>query len=544
LRVGIKTLFNAAQSRRAVALSALRLKISLAKQPMENKRYKVLLVEDDRLDQMAFKRLVKEENLPYDYTIAGSTKQAKQILSTEKFDVIFIDYLLGDGTAFDILDSIAGIPSVFATGTGSEELAVKAMKSGASDYLIKDPARNYLKVLPEVVENSIRHKKAEEELKKYQEKLVELVNERTEELAEEKELLAVTLSSMADAVVAVDADDRIMLLNKAAEQITDWQFQQAKGKPVDGVIKICNEQTAQPIESPIDKVRESRKLETGTDHDILISRSGRQYPVSATAAPIRKNDGNMTGIVMVFRDVSQQREIDGMKSDFISSVSHELRTPLTSIKAYAETMLYDKNMTEQTRFEFLQIINEESDRLTNLINGILEISKIESGTIEIVRSRVRAADVLKRGAEELRHVAEKKHITFNCDIDENIPELLGDENKIHSMFTNLITNAIKFTPENGVITVSAKMRGEELVIKVSDTGLGIPQNDLNKIFGRFYRVHRPGKQIQGTGLGLAIVREIVIRHDGRIDVESELDKGSTFTVYLPVFLQTPSVATK
>jgi PAS domain S-box-containing protein len=525
-------------------LSTLRLKFPVAKQLMENKRYKVLLVEDDRLDQMAFKRLVKEENLTYDYTIAGSTRQAKQILSSEKFDVIFIDYLLGDGTAFDILDSIKGVPSVFATGTGSEELAVKAMKAGASDYLIKDPARNYLKVLPEVIENSIRHKRAEEELKKYQEKLVELVNERTEELAEEKELLAVTLSSMADAVVAVDADDRIMLLNKAAEQITGWQFLQAKGKPVDAVIKICNMQTGQLIESPIDKVRESRKFETGTDLDILISRSGSQYPVSATAAPIRKNDGSMTGIVMVFRDVSQQREIDRMKSDFISSVSHELRTPLTSIKAYAETMLYDKNMTEQTRFEFLQIINEESDRLTNLINGILEISKIESGTIEIVRSRVRAVDVLKRGADELRHVAEKKHITFNCDIDDNLPELLGDENKIHSMFTNLITNAIKFTPENGVITVSAKVQGEELVIKVSDTGLGIPQNDLNKIFGRFYRVHRPGKQIQGTGLGLAIVREIVLRHDGRIDVESEIEKGSTFTVYLPVSLQTPSVAPK
>jgi PAS domain S-box-containing protein len=510
---------------------------------MENKRYKILLVEDDRLDQMAFKRLVKEENLPYDYTIAGSARQAKHILNSEKFDIIFIDYLLGDGTAFDILDSIAGTPSVFATGTGSEELAVKAMKAGASDYLIKDPNRNYLKVLPEVVENAIRHKKAEEELKKYQEKLVELVNERTEELAEEKELLAVTLSSMADAVVAVDADNRIMLLNKAAEQITGWQFREAKGRPVDEVIKICNEQTRQSAESPIDKVLESRKLETGTEHDILISRLGRECPVSATAAPIRKNDGNMTGIVMVFRDVSQQREIDRMKSDFISSVSHELRTPLTSIKAYAETMLCDKNMTADTQQEFLKIIDEESDRLTNLINGILEISKIESGTIEIVRTRVKAADVLKRGAEELRHVAEKKHITLKCDIDDNLPEFLGDENKIRSMITNLVTNAIKFTPENGAITVSAKMCNDELVVKVSDTGMGIPKDDLNKIFGRFYRVHRPGQQIQGTGLGLAIVREIVLRHDGRIDVESEINKGSTFTVYLPVSPQTAAAKT-
>ncbi|HEY5504217.1 MAG TPA: response regulator, partial [Sedimentisphaerales bacterium] len=193
---------------------------------MEDKRYRILLVEDDRLDQMAFKRLVKEECLPYDYTIAGSVAQATEILGGEKFDLVFVDYLLGDGTAFDILESIVDTPAVFATGTGSEELAVKAMKSGASDYLIKDPSGNYLKVLPEIIKNAIRHKKAEDELKQYHDKLVELVKERTEQLAEEKEVLAVTLSSMGDAVVAVDAQNRITLFNKTAEQLTGWRFEE------------------------------------------------------------------------------------------------------------------------------------------------------------------------------------------------------------------------------------------------------------------------------------------------------------------------------
>lgn len=496
------------------------------------------MVEDDHLDQMAFKRTVKEENLPYDYTIAGSVAQAREILGGQKFDLVFVDYLLGDGTAFDILDSIVNTPAVFTTGTGSEELAVKAMKAGASDYLIKDPARNYLKVLPEVVKNTIRHKKAEDELKKYHEKLIELVKERTEELGEEKELLAVTLSSMGDAVVAVDADNRIMLFNKAAELITGWKFEEVRGRSVDDTIRIINEQTRQLAISPIDRVLESRKIESGTEHDVLITRIGRNCPVSATAAPIRRNDGTMAGIVMVFRDVSQQREIDRMKSDFISSVSHELRTPLTSIKAYAETMLYDQNMTEETRKEFLLIINEESDRLTDLINGILEISRIESGTIEIVRKPVNVTTVISRAVVDLEPLAGKKKIKLQTDISNTLPELLGDENKIHSMLTNLVNNAIKFTPDEGRITVSAKLINDDLVIKVADNGMGIPREDLTKIFGRFYRVHRPGKQIQGTGLGLAIVKEIVIRHDGRIDVESEVDKGSTFTVYLPIAAQT------
>lgn len=511
---------------------------------MDEKRYRILLVEDDRLDQMAFKRMVKEQNLPYDYTIAGSVAQAGQILGGEKFDLIFVDYLLGDGTAFDILDSIVDTPAVFATGTGSEELAVKAMKSGASDYLIKDPARNYLKVLPEIVKNAIRHKKDKDELKQYHEKLVELVKERTEQLAQEKELLAVTLSSMGDAVIAVDAENRISLFNKAAEQLTGWRFEDVNHKPVDEIIRIINEQTKKPADSPIDRVLESREIESSTGNDALIARTGCECPIAATAAPIRKNDGTMTGIVMVLRDVSQQREIDRMKSDFISSVSHELRTPLTSIKAYAETMLDDPDMAQQTRQEFLQIINEESDRLTNLINGILDISKIEAGTIEIIRKPVNIALVAKRAAESIEHVASKKKIRLQTDIAQHLPELLGDENKIFSMITNLINNAVKFTTENGTVSVSAKFVNNELVVKVSDTGMGIPKNDLTKIFSRFYRVHRPGKQIQGTGLGLAIVREIVIKHDGRIDVESELEKGSTFTVYLPVVKQPVPAPTK
>ncbi len=507
---------------------------------MGNARCKILIVEDDRLDQMAFKRLVKEENLPYDYIIAGSVAQARQIIGGEKFDLVFVDYLLGDGTAFDILDSIVDTPAVFTTGTGSEELAVKAMKSGASDYLIKDPARNYLKVLPQVVKNAIRHKKAEDELKRYHEKLVELVKERTEQLAEEKELLSVTLSSMVDAVIAVDAENRVMLFNKAAEQLTDWRFEEARGKSVDEIIHIINDKTKQPQDSPIDKVLESRRIESGTGHDVLVNRLGRECSVLATAAPIRRNDGTMTGIVMVLHNISQQREIDRMKSDFISSVSHELRTPLTSIKAYTETMLNDNNMSDETKREFLGIINEESDRLTNLINGILEISRIESGTIEIVRKPVNMVSLVSQAVADLEHLAGKKNVKLQTDISDRLPELIGDENKIQSMVTNLVNNAIKFTPKNGCIKVSAQLSPDAsgLIIKVSDNGMGIPREDLPKIFGRFYRVHRPGKEIQGTGLGLAIVKEIVIRHDGRIEVESEIDKGSTFTVYLPITPQT------
>ena len=475
---------------------------------MEEPRYKVLLIEDDRIAQMAFERFVRDENLPYDYTIAGSVSEANSILSTNKFDIVIVDYLLGDGTAFDVFDSIKDTPIIFATGAGNEEIAVKAMKAGAYDYLIKDPVRRHLKVLPEVMKNAITHKKVEQELKKYHDNLEELVRERTEQLAQEKELLSVTLSSMGDGVVAVDAEKRIMLLNEAAEHLTGWKFEEVTGKAIHKIFRIINESSKEAAENPVDKTLKSGKIETTSERDALISRNGSECPISATAAPIRKNDGTMVGIVMVFRDVSQEREIDRMKTDFVSSVSHELRTPLTSIKAYTATILRDPSMSEQTKHEFLNTINEESNRLARLIGDLLEVSRLDSGVVGITQEAGDIAGVIKQVLSDIEPLADKKNIQLKTDIADELGKLQGDDSRIQSVVTNLVDNAIKFTPERGRVSVSARQQGENLVIRVSDTGIGIPQEALPKIFDRFYRVYRPGKQIQGTGLGLAIVDKI------------------------------------
>jgi PAS domain S-box-containing protein len=503
-----------------------------------NSRCRILLVEDDKIDQAAFERLVKQQGLSYDYTIAGSFAQAKSILTSDKFDVAVVDYLLGDGTAFDVLQLTDDSPVIFATGGGDEEIAVKAMKAGAYDYIIKDVQRNYLKILPQVVEKALAHKKTTDALKQYHNNLEVLVKERTEQLEEEKELLAVTLCSMSDGVIAVDVQKRIILFNKVAENLTKWKYHEVQGKMVDEIFHLIDEKTKHTVESPIDKVLSSGQTETGSDRDALIARDGRECPISATAAPIRKNDGTMVGIVMVLRDVSSEREIDRMKTDFISSVTHELRTPLTAIKAYITTILRDHDMTEQTKHEFLTVIDEESDLLKNLIEAILEVSRIESGTVKFSREPVDITAVIEQVLSAVRQLADTKGIQLKVDIADSLGVLQGDEGKIQSMVMNLVGNAIKFTLENGRVTISARRAGCELVINVSDTGLGIPKEALPKIFDRFYRVHRPGKQIKGTGLGLAIVKEIVNMHGGRIEVESELDKGSSFTVFLPLNTQT------
>jgi len=223
-----------------------------------------------------------------------------------------------------------------------------------------------------------------------------------------------------------------------------------------------------------------------------------------------------------------------MKTDFTSSVSHELRTPLTSIKAYTATILRDPNMSEETRRQFLTIIDEESNRLAALIEDLLEVSRIETGTTKMKQKTVDVAAVIEKVLINLTPLAHKKNIELRKYIGDELPTLQGDEGKIESVVTNLIDNAIKFTPEHGNITICAEEANGEMVIRVTDTGMGIPRKSLSKIFDRFYRVPRPGKEIQGTGLGLSIVNKIVSMHNGRIEVESEVDKGTTFVVYLPL----------
>lgn len=510
---------------------------------MKNKKYKILLIEDDELDQLAFKRLVDKEKLPYDYKIAASVAQAQQILSENQFDIVIVDYLLGDGTAFDIFKFITDTPAIFATGAGTEELAIKAMKSHAYDYLIKDHERNYLKVLPTVIKNAVSHKETERQLKKYHENLEILVKERTEQLATEKELLSITLSSMGDGVVAVDADKNITLFNKVAENLTGYEYQDVEGKPLDEIFRIFDEQTKKSAVNPVDKALRSGNIESGTDQDCLLAKDANSRPVAATAAPIRNNDGSMIGAVLVFRDVSREREIDRMKTNFVSSISHELRTPLTSIKAYTATILRDPRMPKNIRNEFLKVIDEESDRLTKLIENLLEVSKIEAGAEEIEKQNVDVSAVINHAISTLQPLADEKYIRLNYEPDDELLTVPADHSKICSVVTNLINNAIKFTPQYGRVTVQIERKDYDLVIRVSDNGVGIPKEALPRIFDRFYRVYRPGEQIQGTGLGLAIVKKIVAMHNGRIEVESKESKGSTFTVYLPIVTQSTSPVT-
>lgn len=228
------------------------------------------------------------------------------------------------------------------------------------------------------------------------------------------------------------------------------------------------------------------------------------------------------------------RETMELKAQFISTVSHELRTPLTAIREGISIVMDGiAGKLKPKQREFLELSKRNVDRLSMLINDVLDFQKLESGRMKFDLSLNDVAKTIREAADTMKLFADKHKVKMSVNIAPDIGQAMFDHNRIIQVLTNLLSNAIKFTPECGSVTLDAARQNDEIIIAVADTGMGIPKDDLPKVFERFYRVKRPGKEIQGTGLGLPIVAQIITEHCGRILADSEIGKGTTFTIYLP-----------
>jgi signal transduction histidine kinase/response regulator of citrate/malate metabolism len=503
---------------------------------MENTKYKVLLLEDDKIDQMAFKRLVENEGLPYDYTIAASVAEARSILGSEKLDIVIADYLLGDGTAFDILHLVKNTPVIFVTGVGKEEIATEAWKSGAYDYLIKDHTRNYLKALPITVKNAIKHGEMEEILERKQKNLEAIFD-------------AVPVG-----MLLVDENMIVERVNDAIRQMVRAEYSQIINQRVGSALRCVNSTYNEKgcgyspacekclLRKTIKGVLDSQQAVHGVEFQPTLKADNKEVmPWLCISAEPVVIDGQKH-VVIAVDDITDRKlaeeklkETMEIKSQFISTVSHELRTPLANMKEGIAVVLDgEAGEINNEQRNFLDIAKRNVDRLAMLINDVLDFQKLETGKMRLNIQDNDINEIVEEVHKAMALSAKKKGVDFTLELEDNLPKAGFDRDKIIQLLTNLIGNAIKFTPKKGQVSVAVRCRSEELVIRVSDTGMGIPKEALPKIFGRFYRVHRPGEQIQGTGLGLAIVKGIVMMHDGRIDVESEVNRGTTFTVFLPL----------
>lgn len=336
--------------------------------------------------------------------------------------------------------------------------------------------------------------------------------------SQERNRLMAALNSSIDAVVAVDGGGRIVFANVAAERLFFRSQQELVTNPFVWVM---------PNEQVMEALRASR--EEGRRESRLIERPNRQY-LQVITTPIV--GGGDWAALAVFHDLTEVKRVEQVRRDFVANVSHELRTPLASIKSVIDTLeggaLDDRAMA----LEFLARADAEVERLVQLVEELLELSRIESGEVPLARKMVEMGAVLARAVERMEPLADKKGLSLTLEAAPSLPPILGDAQRLEQAAVNLIHNAIKFTSAGGSVRVSAALKNGAVTVEVSDSGVGIAPENLPRIFERFYKADR-ARGGGGTGLGLAVVKHTVEAHGGTISVESEPGRGSTFAFSLP-----------
>jgi len=347
------------------------------------------------------------------------------------------------------------------------------------------------------------------------------------EISENQQRLAGVLTNMASGVIFVSENRRIMLVNPAVERLLGMN-----GKDLIGKLHIEAGKSfglSQYIDRCID-TREKFREEVHIYYP-------EERVLDASFVPYINYRGEAKGVVTVLHDITDIRRLEKIRSEFVANVSHELRTPITSIKGFTETLLDGAMYDEETCRNFLQIIAEESERLYRMIRDILDLSRIEQRNISLVPKELNLHDLLVDLACLVQEQLARKDLTLTLPTREEDVVIISDRDCLHQILLNLVSNAIAYTPEGGRITLDVEDQGETVAIRVTDTGIGIPEKDLGRIFERFYRVDKArARDSGGTGLGLAIVKHLVENLQGQIHVTSKEGAGSTFTVVLPARL--------
>lgn len=375
-------------------------------------------------------------------------------------------------------------------------------------------------------------------------------------LRQQREWLRVALSSIGDAVIATDVKGSVNFINPTAEALTGWRLADAANKRLEEVFRIINEETRQTAESPFAAIRREGLTVGLANHTVLIARDGKEIPIENSGAPIKDSDGTIIGVIVVFHDVSARRhaeqEREGLlkgeqaarteaeaanrlKDEFLATVSHELRTPLSAILGWA-ALLNSSELEAETVRNALAVIQRNARAQAEIIDDILDVSRIITGKFHIEARTVALAPIIQAAIDTLHPAAAAKAITTTVSFDEKAGLVMGDADRLQQVIWNLVSNAIKFTPNNGRVRVRLEQVDSHLEVSVSDNGIGIDQRFLPFIFERFRQADSSSTRTHGgLGLGLAIVRHLVELHGGTVSAESDGEGcGAVLTVRLPL----------
>ncbi|MFQ6093546.1 MAG: response regulator [bacterium] len=484
----------------------------------------ILVVDDERGIREGCRKILSAEGFAVETAEDGKQGLAKA--KDGEYDLILIDLMMPGMGGMELLGHIrqfdAEIITIVITGYATVETAVEAMKQGAYDYIPKPfTPEQLLAVLNRGLETR--------RLRLERQRLLEERDRKLLEVANEKSRTRTIIGCMADGVLVVNRQGQLVLWNPAAVTQLNLKNTTETGRPLSHYVQ--HEGLQKLIHSALSPEGSGYTM---ISQEITLGEQGQKV-LMADVAAITDEMGETLGAVAVLRDISELVEIDRVKSQFVSMVAHELRTPLAAIEGYVETSLTGAAGDDPaTNRRMLNRAKERAHTLLELVNDLLMVSRIEAGRIAKKKEPLSAAEVVEKSVELLGEEAARKKITIEVSIPKDVPPMVGDRNDLERVFINLLTNAIKYNVEGGRVTVEAAFDDDFVATSIEDTGFGIPKEDLSRIFEEFFRVEDERRRyITGTGLGLSIVKKTVESHFGRIEVKSELNKGSRFTVFIP-----------
>ncbi len=483
---------------------------------------KILVVDDERGIREGCRRILLSEG--HVVEAAASAEEALEKLEADGFDLALIDLKMPGMSGMELLERIhehdPEIVCVMMTGYASLETAVEAAKKGIYDYIPKPfNPDELLVVLRKAMEKRVLSLEAQRLRQERERSLLEI--------AQEKGRLRAVIQCMVDGVLVTNRDGQLVLYNPAAVRMLHFQDAPAIGTP----IAECRlpEQLVPLILCPYG---------SESDRCAMLSQeiAAGESVLMANVAAIPDESGAAIGSVVVLRDITALKELDRLKNQFVSLVSHELRAPVAAIEGYLEVVLTNAagDDPEQKR-QMLERAKERASGLLTLIRDLLDVSRIEARSGNRRLERVSLGEVLRSTVEFLGPQAKESGLRVEAAIPDSLPPVNADREELDRLFTNLVSNAIKYNRPNGTIRVEAVADGGYVRASVTDTGIGIPEEAIPHLFEEFYRVNSPQtRRITGTGLGLSIVRKIAEAHHGWVEVKSKEGEGSVFTVHLPI----------
>jgi PAS domain S-box-containing protein len=369
------------------------------------------------------------------------------------------------------------------------------------------------------------------------------------EAISQREQLRITLSCMADGVIVTDVSGQVTLMNPTAEFLTGWRLEDSQGKQLAEIFVIRREDSSDRAEFPFERVLTGGRIVKDTMPLVLASRQGRTIPVAYNAAAVQAVDGQISGVVIVFRDESERRRAelalqnaDRRKDEFLATLAHELRNPLAPICMGLEFLKMsgdDPGSAANVR----TIMERQAQHMVRLIDDLLDVSRITRGKLELRRSQIELAGIVQDAVAATRHMFDEAGHQFFVRLPDAPVRLYADGSRLTQVLTNLLNNAAKFTPREGRIELAARNAGGEVILELADSGIGIPADKLDRVFEMFTQIHEPSDFAQaGLGIGLTLVKRLVEMHGGHIDVQSRgRNQGTTFVVRLPTLSEPTAV---